>query len=241
MSPMVRVKIMNGDTPVEMDIPVHRLYNLGSATRVAEEARAHQDEMAGSGIAIAFDVPAPRVYPIAAEALTTSTDVGVHGPHTSGEAEIVAVRHDGELYVGVGSDHTDRDLERTSILWSKQVCPDILAPELWPWPEVSDHWDDCTLELDVDGEPYQRLPAGMFLLPGDLLMAVQDRTQAPESGLWVFGGTGATIGRRLAFGHSWVLRLSDPRLRRTIEHGYQVTNLLDEVRQAYRVPLRWPE
>ena len=48
-------------------ISINRNYNLGSATRDPETAKAHQEEVAVAGVAIAFDVPAPRIYPISAE------------------------------------------------------------------------------------------------------------------------------------------------------------------------------
>ena len=237
MNWMVKAGVTRGDQVQAMDFPVHRLYNLGSATRDPSRAEAHQTEMAEAGVAIALEVPPPRVYPMAPAILTTTSEVYVQGHHTSGEAEIVVVSHEGELYVGVGSDHTDRDLETTSILWSKQVCPNVLAPELWLWADVAKHWDRCELELDVDGEPYQRLPVSMFLTPPQLMSTVRDRAKVPVSGVWVFGGTGASISRKLAFGHHWEFRLVDPALNRRLEHYYDVTILLDEVQPKYRVPL----
>ncbi len=198
---------------------------------------AHQSEMADAGIPIALGVPAPRIYPIAAGSLTTSEEMFAHGPHTSGEVEIVVVEHDSQLYIGVGSDHTDRDLEQTSIVWSKQVCPNIVAPCLWSWPEIAGHWDECQLELDVDGSAYQRLPVRMFLPPPRLVEVVRERASVPSSGVWVFGGTGPTIGRQLVFGTRWSFSLVDPRLGRRLEHHYEVTPLLDELQPDYRVPL----
>ena len=41
-----------------------RVYNLGSATREKAAADAHQEEVADIGVRIAFDRPAPRIYPI---------------------------------------------------------------------------------------------------------------------------------------------------------------------------------
>ena len=104
-------------------IRLDRMYNFGSATRNADDAVAHQEEVAKAGIGIAFDIPAPRVYPISPHNVVTDGEVCVHNAETSGEVEIVLLNDDGELLVGVGSDHTDRALERTSIVWSKQAYP----------------------------------------------------------------------------------------------------------------------
>ena len=55
---------------VSQQFPVKRMYNLGSATREASVAVHHQEEVARAGVTIALHVPAPRIYPIDAFALT---------------------------------------------------------------------------------------------------------------------------------------------------------------------------
>lgn len=219
---------------------VRRQYNLGSATREAETARHHQEEVAKSGISIAFDVPAPRIYPIGPWALTTEHEVIVQGPRTSGEVEIVLVLDD-ELYVGVGSDHTDRDLEQTSIPWSKQACPNVLAPVLWRWSDVHEHWDACQLSCDLDGEPYQRVGVDAFLNPEDVLDVLRERADVPDRGVVVFCGTYVSVTGELGFGTRWSFALSDPVLGREIAHAYQIAQLLPELHEGYRVPLMKPE
>jgi 2-keto-4-pentenoate hydratase/2-oxohepta-3-ene-1,7-dioic acid hydratase in catechol pathway len=223
-------------------LTVRRSYNLGSATRDAGEAVHHQEEVAKSGVRIAFDIPAPRIYPIAPWALTTEDAVGVLGPRTSGEVEIViVVDEDGEVLVGVGSDHTDRDLERMSILWSKQSCPNVLAPVLWRWADVKDHWDSCELWCDLDGEPYQRCGVAIFRDPEELIALVRERAEVPEAGFMIFCGTYVSVTGSLAFGERWTFGLVDPILDRRIEHSYTVDLLLAEVNDGFRVPLRVTE
>ena len=63
----VRIDSLDGTSRTET-FEVRRMYNLGSATRDPNTAVAHQQEVALSGIHIAFDVPAPRIYPIALDA-----------------------------------------------------------------------------------------------------------------------------------------------------------------------------
>lgn len=225
-------------TTTPRTVLVHRSYNLGSATRDAAEAVHHQEEVAKSGVRIAFDIPAPRIYPIAPWALTSATAVGVHGPRTSGEVEFLMFVDDGgEMFIGVGSDHTDRDLERTSILWSKQACPNILAPVLWHWSEVKDHWNRCELWSNLDGEPYQRCSVAIFRDPEELVALVRDRADVPETGFMVFSGTYVSMTGDLAFGKRWDFGLVDPVLGRSLEHGYDVERLLDEMLDGFRVPL----
>ncbi|UCE31309.1 MAG: DUF2848 family protein [Burkholderiales bacterium] len=216
---------------------VSRMYNLGSATRMAETARPHQDEVARAGVRIALDVPAPRIYPIDSVMLTTGDEVGAQGTRSSGEVEIVLVQTD-RLYVGVGSDHTDRELERASIPWSKQVCANVLAPRLWVWDEVAPHWDSCRLRSSVDGRPYQDVGVDAFIAPPDVLAVLRERVlRLPSDGFVVFCGTIVALAKELGFGEHWIFELEDPVLARTISHGYRVVRLFDEIREPYRVPL----
>jgi len=221
----------------EREITVRRMYNLGSATRDAAVAVHHQEEVAAAGVQIAFDIPAPRIYPIAPYALTSDTTVEVHTPRSSGEVEIVLVVTGGEVLVGVGSDHTDRDLERHSIVYSKQACPNVLAPTLWRLSEIADHWDECVLESWVDGEPYQATPTGTFLSPEDLLDVLRTRAEVPEDDFVLYAGTIVALGGQLQFGTTFSFRMHDPVLDREIRHEYTLEQLMPEMREGYRVPM----
>ena len=222
---------------VSQRFPVKRMYNLGSATREASVAVHHQEEVARAGVVIALHVPAPRIYPIDAFALTTEEAIGVHGLRTSGEVEIALVMTD-RLYVGVGSDHTDRDLERGSIAWSKQVNPNILAPTLWVYDEIADHWDDCVMRSRVDGRLYQDVGVNAFLSPTDILKILKERVPGlPARDFVVFCSTIVALDKELGFGQRWQFELEDPVLGRMISHTYQVEQLLDEIAEPYRVPV----
>ena len=217
-----------------------RMYNLGSAMRRAETAVAHQEEVAKAGIHIAFDVPAPRIYPIAPYALTTGDQVLVQDAETSGEVEIVVAVAD-RVYVGVGSDHSDRALERVSIPWSKQVCPNVLAPVLWPFEPMRARWDACVLRSWVDERLYQEVPVAAFLHPDDVIATLRARLRAlPSRDYLVFCGTVASLDKALGFGQRWSFELEDPGAGRRIKHAYTVRNLFDEIRDEFRVPVRNP-
>src|SRR6185312_14717498 len=65
-------------------------------------------------------------------------------------AEPVLIRMpDGELFVTVGSDHTDRSLEASSILLAKLTCPKILASTAWQFADVADRWDSLHLQAVI--------------------------------------------------------------------------------------------
>jgi hypothetical protein len=217
--------------------PVRRMYNLGSATRDAAVAVHHQEEVARAGITIALNVPAPRIYPIDTYALTTEDAIGVVGPRSSGEVEIVLVVSD-RLYVGVGSDHTERDLERASIVWGKQASPNILAPTLWDFEEIAGHWDQCVMRSWVDGRPYQDVGVNAFLSPPDILRVMRERIPGmPQRDFVVFCSTIVALDKELGFGDLWKFEMVDPVLDRRISHAYRLERLFDDIAPEYRVPL----
>ncbi|MEO8856105.1 MAG: DUF2848 family protein [Burkholderiaceae bacterium] len=216
---------------------VKRMYNLGSATREAAVAVQHQEEVAREGVQIAYHVPAPRIYPIDTYALTTEDAIGVQGPRSSGEVEIVLVQAD-RLYVGVGSDHTERDLERGSIVWSKQASPNILAPTLWDFEEIAGHWDQCVMRSAVDGRPYQDVGVAAFLSPPDILQILKKRVPGlPARDFVVFCSTIVALNKEFGFGKQWQFELEDPVLKRKIAHTYRLDPLFDEIAEPFRVPL----
>lgn len=232
----LRVAAPGGDEPLSAS-PT-RLYNLGSATVDSTAAEAHQREVADVGVRIAFDVSAPRIYPMAVGSVTTDDVVGVHSGHTSGEAEVVLLVSGGELYVGVGSDHTDRELERLSIIWSKQYSPSVLGGRVWRWADVEPVWDRLVLESTVDGELYQSSPASVFLAPPEILKVLGERvTELPASYL-VFCGTYTSIDNRIRHGERWTAALRDPETGARLDLSYRVVDLLAEIEPGFRVPLR---
>ncbi|MFT8244838.1 DUF2848 family protein [Roseomonas sp. BN140053] len=233
----IDVTVMSEAGPRQASFPVRRMYNLGSATRESGSAVAHQEEVAKEGVFVALDVPAPRIYPIGHHALITGEEVFVHCPRTSGEVEIVIHVAD-QVYVGVGSDHTDRELEKSSIPWSKQACVNVLAPVLWPLAEMRDRWDSCVLRSWVDGRAYQDVGVKIFLHPDDVLRILRERVaELPERDFTVFCGTFVSLSKELGYGKRWEFELEDPAGNRRIRHGYDVLDLFGEIRPEYRVPL----
>lgn len=132
-----------------------RLILVGYSGRDEAAVRAHVDELARHGVPAPAEVPA--VWEVAVDLLTTDDEIKVLAGATSGEAEPVLILRDGEARLAVGSDHTDRDLERTDMDAAKRACPKVVSDASWPLPAS---WDDIELrsEVLVDGEwrPYQQ-------------------------------------------------------------------------------------
>lgn len=231
MSNRLDVTIEGPSGSEQRTLDVSRVYNLGFTIRDREKMQAHLDEV--EGVHVDWPPRPPIIFPISAWATLTDEDVPVQFDRTSGEIEIVTVVDGDELLVGVGSDHTDRALEATNIPWGKQVAPNILAPTLWRWEEVKDHWDEVLLESTIDSgngpELYQKAGVAEFWTPQEMVDSVKGRIVEVPGVRMFFSGTVVSVDAKLNFGHIFTMKMIDPVTERTIEHTYRITQLADEI------------
>jgi Protein of unknown function (DUF2848) len=185
--------------------------------------KAHIDELGQLG------VPAPRRIPIymnlSTYLLTTEDEVTVVSDKSSGEVEYVLLCSGEEIWVGVGSDHTDRDVETKSIPGSKQMYAKCLSPECWSYPEVKDHWDRlmlrCWVMQGTERTLYQEAPLADILNPEELIKQMPREGMEKQEGFVLFSGTIPTK-KGLIYGDSYELEMEDPVLKRMIKHMYRV-------------------
>ena len=104
-------------------------------------------------IGIARPASTPIYYRVSARRLTTADSIEVSGGDSSGEVEFVLFGWQGRIFVGLGSDHTDRKVETYSVTVSKQMCDKVMAPVLWDLEDVAGHWDQMILRAHawIDG------------------------------------------------------------------------------------------
>lgn len=202
-------------------IAIEHAVIAGWTGRDQEALEKHIVELEEMGIA--RPATTPIFYRVAASRLTSAPEIEVSGGDSSGEVEFVLVQHDGKLYVGVASDHTDRKVEAYGVTVSKQMCDKPVAPELWAYDEVRPHWDSLELRSWIAGGTlYQEGPVTKMRDPQDLLPRY-----APDGladGTLVFGGTLAAIGG-IRPSEELTIELSDPVLGRAIRHIYTMREL----------------
>jgi hypothetical protein len=149
---------------------------------------------------------------------------------SSGEVEFVLYALDDGLWLGIGSDHTDRKAETIGVTLSKQMCAKPVGPALWRYDEVKPHWDKLVLRSYVSEggarRLYQEGPVTNMRAPEELirLYTGSDRL-AP--GTAMFCGTFAVHGG-ICYGGRFDMELEDPVLGRKITHGYRIVSLPDE-------------
>jgi biotin operon repressor len=179
----------------------------------------HIDELQKLGVP--RPASTPIYYRIATSRITTSAGVEVSGEHSSGEVEFVLIRHGGRLYVGVGSDHTDRAVETYNVTVSKQMCEKPIAPEVWLYDDVEKHWDELVLRSWVhDGHAvtlYQEGPVSEMLAPARLIAGSGD---LPDGTLMLCGTLATRGGIRAA--DRFEIEIADPCRGQAIRHAYDI-------------------
>ena len=133
------------------------------------------------------------------------------------------LKHDGRLWVGVGSDHTDRKVETYNITVSKQMCEKPMAHTFWTLDDVRDHWDRLELRSwTADGELYQEGSVAAMRMPDELMTQYAGKG-LPDDAV-MFCGTLAAIGG-VRPSPQFSFELNDPVLGRKIAHAYEITEL----------------
>jgi hypothetical protein len=206
-----------------LHVLIRNLIVAGWVGRDRQSVQEHVEEMQR------FGIPPPERTPtymnLTTNLLTTSEILEVISPSTSGEVEAVLIRANQCFYLGLGSDHTDRELEKTDIPASKQVCGKVLSPEIWDYQEIEDHLDQLRLRSwVVSGQEerlYQEAPLAANLPPGQLFEDMPGGQELKDHSICLFCGTFPTISG-IQYGDRYIIELEDPVLDRRIRHGYTV-------------------
>ncbi len=193
----------------------------GWSGRNSEALQHHIDELAKIGVKPPEKTP--MFYRVGVSRLSVADQIEVVGDGSSGEVEYVLMQHRGELWVGAGSDHTDREIEHMGITVAKQLCDKPLASEFWLLSEVEEHWDCLRLSavIQENGKDvvYQDGSVSGLLSPDEMLRQLAEDGETMADGVLLFGGTCGAIGE-VRFSRRFRFELIDPVLKRTISHTY---------------------
>ncbi|WP_299682790.1 DUF2848 domain-containing protein [uncultured Roseobacter sp.] len=129
------------------DVEIHDVYVAGWTGRDRAAVDHHIAELAAIGVSPPSQVP--LYYRVSADLLTQTSTIQVLGTETSGEIEPLVIRSEGEIWLGLASDHTDRALETVSVAASKQICHKPVSTGLWRMAEVEDRLDDLILTCKI--------------------------------------------------------------------------------------------
>jgi hypothetical protein len=178
-------------------------------------------------LGIARPATTPIYYRCSARRITLEDRIEVCGEHSSGEVEFVLIGWQGRIFVGCGSDHTDRKVESYSVTVSKQMCDKPVASVLWELEDVRGHWDQMILRswATIGGARvlYQEGTLDAMLPVNELIERGFGSKGLPD-GCAMFGGTFAAKGG-IRPAERFDFELEDPVLKRKISHGYDVITM----------------
>jgi hypothetical protein len=211
--------------PVPLTLAIDQLVIAGWTGRDPVARDKHIAELEALGIA--RPATTPIYYRASARRLTQEDSIEACGADSSGEVEFVLIGWQGRVFVGLGSDHTDRKVESYNVTVSKQMCDKPIATVLWELEEVAAHWDRLILRsYAVTGgkrELYQEGTLDAMLPVADLIKRGFDGSKLPD-GCAMFGGTFAAKGG-IRPADRFEFELEDPVLKRKISHAYDVITL----------------
>jgi len=178
-------------------------------------------------LGVARPATTPIYYRVSVSRLTTASQIEAVGENSSGEVEVVLIRDAGKVWVGVGSDHTDRKVETYNVTTSKQMCDKPIAPELWPFDDVRDHWDSLILRswIEEGGERhlYQEGAVAAMLVPDTIVAGFAPNGELTDGTAMFCGTLTARGGIRPSSRFSF--ELADPIRNRRIAYAYDIVTL----------------
>ena len=217
------VETLGATTPLTLAIEQAVIAGWTGRDPVARDKHIAELEAIG----IARPATTPIYYRCSARRITMEDQIEVCGENSSGEVEFVLIGWQGRIFVGLGSDHTDRKVESYSVTVSKQMCDKPIASTLWELEEVSGHWDRLILRayawIKGKRELYQEGTLDAMLPVSELIARGFADGELPD-GCAMFGGTFAAKGG-IRPASRFEFELEDPVLKRRIGHGYDVIEL----------------
>lgn len=215
----------------DLDVMYDSLYAIGYAGRNIEKTMEHIKELEEK-----LGVPAPKLIPTIFQMsnmlLTKDKDIDFVGNDTCGEVEYIIITQGEKIYIGLGSDHTDRKLEAQSVPKAKQVAPKPIAVDVWNYEEIKDHWDDIKLvsyQL-IDGKEVVYQEGSLAdILPVESILEEMHKRIGPVKNSIIFSGT-VPVKDGFKFGSNFRCEMNDNVLGRSLKFGYNVNVITEEER-----------
>ena len=204
-----------------------RLVLAGYTGRDEKSVRRHIEELAQQGVPVPKRVP--ELFTVNPLSLQVGGTIWANDGSSSGEVEYVLLNREDDLYVTVGSDHTDRALETLSVEKSKQIYPKVLGREVWRVNQLMKDWDSLILRSYVtEGgteHEYQSGTLGQFITARNL----HELIGVGQPGTVIFSGTVPLIGGQPRYGSRFVGELATPDGKVLARCSYDIS-VLDQVR-----------
>jgi hypothetical protein len=206
----------------KLSVDIDTFIVAGWAGRDIAAIEHHIEELAALGVPRPSAVP--LYYRVAENQLTQAARIQAVGPDSSGEVEIFLFEADGEKYISLTSDHTDRKQETQSVALAKQLCAKPVGTNVWPYADVAEYWDELIIRsfIQENGREvlYQEGPLASLRPPLELL-DFYFKGEAMRPGVAMSCGTVGAIGG-IRPSPSFTMELYDPRRDRFLRHHYAI-------------------
>ncbi len=221
----IRAKFIGSSGGSEKEATISQAIIAGWTGRDPAAVQKHIKELEALGVKPPTSTPI--FYRVSAARITTAEEIEATGTASSGEVEYVLLQTGGRMWVGVGSDHTDREVETYGVTVSKQMCDKPIAKTFWPFDECAPHWDKMMLRSFIpEGSGrvlYQEGAVAGMIAPLDLIKRHTGADALPEGAIMFCGTFAAKGGIRPAPRFDY--ELEDPVLARKITSGYSIKTL----------------
>lgn len=215
----------------EREITYDQVFAIGYAGRDMEKTMEHIRELEEQ-LGVPAPIKIPTIFQCGTYLLTQEEDLHFIGEKTCGEVEYVMVATGGKVYIGIGSDHTDRDLEGLSVPKAKQICAKPIGIELWDYEELKDHWETIQLYSyqTVDGKEilYQKGTLADIMDPCMILKELDERVGEVGDAVIYSGTVPLTEGFR--YGSDFRCEMADEVLGRKLSLRYRVITVSESPR-----------
>lgn len=215
----------------EISIDYQNVLVIGYAGRNIEKTMEHIKELEEE-LGVAPPKMIPTIFECSRELITQSVDVKFVGEQTSGEVEYIIIVKGEEIYIGLGSDHTDRKLESISVPKAKQVCPKPICKDVWDYKDLKEHWDDIKLVSyqNINGEEVKYQDGKLAdILPVEKILDVLEERIGDVSNSIIYSGTVPVLDG-FKYGESFKSIMIDEVLDRKLEFSYNVDVISEEER-----------
>jgi len=218
--------------------------NLMEFQVAAKNGTRNKRSISVKALYLAVSRTPPKVIRKSRYLLTNEDIIEVEEQRTLGEVEYVSIMDEGQLFITAGSDHLDVTLTGMTFenagrtydpAKAKQLCPAVVAKELWSYEEIKNHWDELRLKswVTISGEKVQFQD-----YPMSQLVSLESHFRANpnlrKNGTVLFSGSSDALpsappnlynvgaGKDGIFPADFHFEMQDPVLGRTISHGYSI-------------------
>ncbi|MGF6906715.1 DUF2848 family protein [Fusobacterium sp. PH5-44] len=224
----MKFNIVNKKGNEELNLIPEHVYVVGYSGSNKEKIYEHIKELEEQ-LNVAPPKKIPTVFEVSKEILTQDKNLYFVCEKTSGECEFVIIIKNSKIYIGLGSDHSDRELEAISVPKAKQICLKPISYEIWEYEEIKDHFSKIKLSAKSDSKDYQIGTLADIISVEEILDELKKSLGGPVDNCVIFSGTVPLVAG-YEYGKNFYLELNDEILERKIAFDYDINVIPDEAR-----------